>query len=72
MTALESRNKTMIVILEMKMPDCCDNCPFAYFSEGAFSDSCNFPDSEITGEEVLNHCVKGVPDKCPLKKFNKE
>ena len=62
----------MTVTLEMKMPDCCDNCPFAYFTEGAYSDTCKFPNSEVTDEEVSRHYVRGIPDKCPLKKFNEE
>jgi hypothetical protein len=62
----------MTVFFEMEMPNCCDDCLFAYFAEGAYTDTCKFPDSKVTDDDVSNHYVRGIPDKCPLKKFNKE
>ena len=52
-----------------EMPDCCERCPCAYFTEGAFSDMCqatNGEDNDI--EEYTDYGKrKGErPEWCPL------
>lgn len=46
-----------ILIKGMDMPKSCEDCPCAYFTEGAYSDECQVTHKHITDEK---------PTDCPL------
>ena len=57
-------NKSVLVI---EKPERCEDCPCAYFTEGAQSDYCKVTDSEISNSnEVLKDCpLKDLPMSRP-------
>ena len=47
----------MLVIPDMSKPKTCEDCPCAYFTEGAYTDECQVTHNHITDEK---------PTDCPL------
>ena len=60
----------MTVTFEMDMPKLCEDFCFVYITEGAYKDYCNFPNSEVKSEEIVECAIRRVAEKCPLKQFN--
>lgn len=52
-----------IIIKGMDMPKSCEDCPCAYFTEGAYSDECQVTHKHITDEK---------PTDCPLIEIDDE
>ena len=55
----------MNVLVELKMPKCCYECPFVYETDGAFMDTCQHPnggDFSIPGFDICTD----RPSWCPF------
>lgn len=52
-----------VYIKGMDMPKSCEDCPCAYFTEGAYSDECQVTHKHITDEK---------PTDCPLIEIDLE
>ena len=60
----------MNVLVELKMPNCCHECPFVYETEGAFIDACQHPnggDFSVPSFDIY----KDRPEWCPFNRAKK-
>ena len=51
-----------MVLLDIKKPEKCIDCPCKYMSEGAWSNYCQITETDFEGRESF-----GVLENCPLK-----
>ena len=56
-----------MVLLDIKKPEKCIDCPCRYISEGAWSNYCQITETDFEGRESF-----GVLENCPLKEIKAE
>lgn len=59
MTKKKKEREISLIVIET--PESCQECPCAYWTEGAASDYCM-----LGNREMENVCWKNRPDWCPL------
>ena len=56
----------MNVLVEMEIPKSCEECPFAYETEGVSHDFCQYIGYESDIEKFIGACSNGRPGWCPF------
>lgn len=56
----------MNVLVEMEIPKSCEECPFAYETEGVSHDFCQYVGYESDIEKFVGACGNGRPRWCPF------
>lgn len=56
----------MNVLVEMEIPKSCEECPFAYETEGVSHDFCQHVGYESDIEKFVGACGNGRPRWCPF------
>ena len=56
----------MNVLVEMEIPKSCEECPFAYETEGVAHDFCQYVGYESDIQKFVGACGNGRPRWCPF------